>query len=120
MARTAIPVVALTKNSSTAPGNGVAADSTNDHVINAVGTGNLILEITAGGTAGDGGTVTIVAGDLVPAFQSLGDLSVTVADGARVLIGPLETARFLQSDGTILVDAASLVGTFRCFRVPEV
>lgn len=55
------------------------------------------------GSDGSGGTVTFKAGDRYPAHRAdLGDLVITLAanDGRIV---PIESSRFLQSDGTINV-----------------
>lgn len=97
-------------------------DKGNDHVI-AAGANfkRLILsfELSAA-TAAD--TITIVAGTAHPAFRKdLGDLVFEAAGGAeRVCIGPIETARFLQADGTIHIDIAgtSIAGTIDAYALP--
>lgn len=120
MARVIIPITDLVKNSSVTPPSTTAADGTNHHYIAAGGTGDrLFVEATAGGSAGNGGTVTIKAGANPPGFRAgLGDLDTVIGDGATKLIGPLESARFAQADGTIYLNTTSFVGTFRCYRLP--
>ncbi|MGI6376436.1 MAG: hypothetical protein GX601_06745 [Anaerolineales bacterium] len=47
-------------------------------------------------------TVTVLAGDNPPAVRrGLGDLTIEIDKGAAVVIGPLETARFIRDDGTL-------------------
>lgn len=55
-----------------------------------------------------------------PAFrQSLGDLKVP-ANAATVWVGPLESARFTQTDGSINVDFdAGTTGTVTAFLLPK-
>jgi hypothetical protein len=93
--------------------------------------GNVIVTGEAGGkillyihlsaaTAED--TVTVVAGDAEQAFRSgLGDLVYTCAGGAvELVLGPIETARFLQDDGQIYIDTAgeTIAGTVEAFELP--
>ncbi len=58
-----------------------------------------------------------------PAFRgALGDLTILVSHSSTVpfKIGPLETSRFKQPDGTINVDfAASFAGTIQGFLLPK-
>ncbi|MDF0591663.1 hypothetical protein [Candidatus Methanocrinis natronophilus] len=100
-------------------------DKTNDHVIpDAWQYRRLLLsfELTAA-TADD--SITIKAGDGEPAFRrSLGDL-VFEAEGGdpgaeRVVVGPIESARYLQSDGSILIDVAgdTIAGTIDAYALP--
>jgi hypothetical protein len=78
-----------------------------------------ILRVVAGAT---GGVVTVKAGTNPPALAAgQGDLAVTVANSATQWIGPFESGRFIQPDGTILVDVATafVPGTITAFRVPR-
>ena len=104
MARDAISIVAPTVNAATAWGAGTTITPANDAVVSPGGnTQNLFLRIT--NTHGSDHTVTIKAGDNPPAFRSgLGDLTVTVPATSGDVLIPLESARFVQSDGTIEVD----------------
>ena len=56
-------------------------------------------------TNGTDVTVTVKAGVLPPAFRSgMGDLVVTAhAASGGCVIGPLESARFAQADGSVLL-----------------
>jgi hypothetical protein len=82
------------------------------------------VHISAGtGTAGD---VTVKAGTAWPAFRSA---LVDLATGADLVasdeyvIGPIETARYLQSDGTIHLDITDtsntdIAGTIEAYALP--
>lgn len=97
-------------------------DKTNDHYIDAGANFERMIisfELSAA-TAGD--TIKIIAGTAHPAFRAgIGDLTFSAAGGAeRVCIGPIETARYLQADGTIHIDIAgtSIAGTIDAYSVP--
>lgn len=95
-----------------------AIDKANDHVVDVSGLKRVILAFhISAATAGD--TVTVKAGAGEPAFRrALGDLVYSCAGGAaEVVLGPLETARFVQPDGTILIDIAgsTIDGTIEAF-----
>lgn len=64
--------------------------------------------------------VIIRAGAYPPAFRKdLGDLTVAVTNATTKWVGPLESARFAQSDGSINVDFdASFTGDITAFLVP--
>lgn len=67
--------------------------------------------------SGGSGTVTVKAGAQPLAIASgLGDLAVTVANGATSWIGPFESGRFEQSDGSMIVES-SVVMTVTAFQV---
>lgn len=123
MARTAVAYSNLVPN-------GNLADTAATAVATNAGTGNghsiakaepeeTVLRIIAGAT---GGNVTIKAGPNPPAAAgSLGDLVVPVANSATQWIGPLESGRFIQADGSMLVDIATgfVAGSITAFRVPR-
>ncbi len=97
-------------------------DKGNDHVIAAASNFERMVisfELSAA-TADD--SITIVAGTAHPAFRyGIGDLAFAAAGGAeRVCIGPIETARYLQADGTIHIDIAgsTIAGTIDAYSVP--
>lgn len=49
-----------------------------------------------------------------------GDLSVTVAATTGVqFIGPFESGRFIQSDGSLLIEAATVDATITAFKIPR-
>jgi hypothetical protein len=96
-------------------------DKTNDHrILDGESAGKMILIFhVSAATASD--TITLVAGTDDPAFRSgLGDLVYTCAGGAvEVVIGPIETARYIQSNGEIHIDlaGATIAGTVEAFQV---
>jgi len=120
MARTAVAYSELVANSNLADPAGTALDATNDHVINAAEPERTVLRVT--NTNGSDRVVTIVAGDNPPALAAgLGNKDVTVAATSGVQwIGPFESGRYIQSDGTMLIDvAASMTGTITAFKLPR-
>jgi hypothetical protein len=120
MARTAVPYSTLVGNSNLTDPAGTALDATNDHVISAAVPERTVLRVT--NTNGSDRVITIKAGDYPPAMAAgQGDLTVTVAATTGVQwIGPFESGRFLQSDGTMEIDvAASHTGTVTAFLVPK-
>lgn len=119
MTRDAVAIVAPTLNAATAMGAGTTISATNDAVLSPGGsTQGLFLRIT--NTHGSDHTVTIPAGDNPPAFRaSLGDLEITVPATSGDVLVPLESARFVQSDGTINVDfETNHAGTIYAVRLP--
>jgi hypothetical protein len=121
-ARTAVPYSLLVANSSLADPAGTALDATNDHVINAAKPERTILRVS--NTAAAAKTITVKAGDNPPALAAgLGDVTYELAAGniteQFVWIGPFESGRFLQNDGTMHVDVATdHTGTITAFLVP--
>lgn len=66
-------------------------------------TYNILLKLQNTAVAANTMTVEILAGDNPPAFQAgLGGLTIALAQNAVVYV-VLESARFMQSDGTILI-----------------
>lgn len=121
MPRTAVPVTNLTANAGTADVAGTAADPTNDHVVDCGGASEQII-LRCANTNGSPRTVTIKAGANPPAFgAAAGDLVVSVPATTGVRwIGPLESGRFIQADGTLNIDLeASFAGTITAFKVPK-
>ncbi len=90
-------------------------DKGNHHVIAAGANFKrllILVHISAG--TGTGGAITLKAGTAHPAFRkSLGDLvrGGNVVATNELVIGPIETARYLQSDGTIHLDVTDTTGT---------
>lgn len=89
-------------------------------------TDRLILEIV--NVAAVALTVKVKAGDNPPAHRAgVGDLSVAMAATGTAtdkrIIGPFESGRFIQDDGTVSVSftAASATpnATVRCYRLPK-
>lgn len=129
MARTVVAYSNLVPNGNLADAAATAVATNagvgNGHVIPAAGPNAkavpelTILRVVAGAT---GGNVTVKAGPNPPAAAAgLGDLVVAVANSATQWIGPFESGRFLQADGSMLVDIATgfVAGTITAFRVPR-
>lgn len=119
MPRTAVTITNLPAGTATAESAGTTADPTNDHVI----TPTFPLEellIVFKNTNGTDRVATIVAGDSPPALSAgQGNLDITVpaTSGVRFITG-LESARYLQADGTVEIDlAASFAGTVHAYRL---
>jgi hypothetical protein len=123
MARTTIPVQALTKNGGVAMAtaeSATAVDQANGMIIANANPEKTMLRVT--NTAGAQHGVIIRAGDQIyPAWMSgQGDLTVQVALTSGVAyVGPFDSARFLQSDGSLHVDfEASFAGKIAAVTLP--
>lgn len=127
MARTAVAYSSFTYNATTADPAGTALNAGvgNGHVVPAAGPGaqsepeKTLLRVVVGAT---GGNITVKAGTQPLAIASgQGDLVVAVANSATAWIGPFDSGRFLQADGSMLVDVAAGVvpGTITAFKVPR-
>jgi hypothetical protein len=107
MARVAVTVTTLTPGTAVANAAGTTADPTEDHVLTPP-TGACLEEISIrfANTNGSDRVATIVAGDTPPALSSgQGNLDITVPATSGVMwVQGLESARFLQSDGTLNID----------------
>jgi len=118
MARSAIPVTDFVRAGVAQPAQ-TTADATNDHYV-AVNAGNVVLEIIS--TDGGPQTVEIVSNpDLSVDGLVLGNLSVSVADGATVYAGPFKPRSYKQpSDSNRLYVNPSVSTTlkFRAYRMP--
>jgi hypothetical protein len=106
-------------------GVGTAIDAAKTAVVTPAGPleeGFLVVQNTFNGAK----AVTILAGDDPPAHSAgQGNLSVSVADGdasyAAEIIGGLESARFLQNNGTLRITfAASMTGFLYWVQLPSV
>jgi hypothetical protein len=119
MPRTNVPLQAFAANGELTDPTPVTIDATNQHVIPAAGQSQRIV-LRVKNTFAGSKVVTVKAGDKEPAFRAgLGDLAVTLAQNAVKWIGPLESARFIQNDGTIEVDVASgTTGEITAFQWP--
>ena len=120
MARTAVTVTTLTANTGVTEPAGTTADPTNDHVVSGVPLEELVIRLA--NTNGSDRVATIKAGDNPPALAAgLGDLAITVpATTGVVWVGPLSSARFAQSDGSLEIDlATSFAGTVTAYRIPR-
>lgn len=119
MARTAISPSNFVANGTLTDPAGTTLDPTNGHTIAAAKPERTMLRVT--NTASSTKTITIKAGTYPPAIAaSLGDLVVTLGIGNVTTqvawIGPFESGRFLQNDGSLSIDVgASATGTITAF-----
>lgn len=112
-----LTVNALTINANVLRGAGDAIDTNGTVPIRAAdlggGAGRLLIEVTEDNVRAL--TVTVLHGDNPPAVrQSLGTLTVSIAQNTARVIGPLEAARFMQNDGTINVGFTGTGGAATC------
>jgi len=64
--------------------------------------------------------ITVKAGDHPPAIAAgQGDLEVSVAFGETAYIGPFESGRFVQGDGSLMVESTATTGTITALRIPR-
>lgn len=119
MARTAIPYSTLAPNSSIADPTPTTADPTNHHTIAAARPELTMLRAYNSGGASK--NVIVKAGTYPPALAAgQGDLTVAVGAGAIVWLGPFESGRFLQSDGSMSVNLeAAFAGSLTAFKMPR-
>lgn len=121
MARTAVPIVTLSRTG-VATNAGTVADATNHHTVDLAGVPLEEIVFRFTNTNGSDRVATILAGDSPPANAAgQGNLAITVpATTGDMTVAGLESGRYLQSDGTISIDlAASYAGAVRAFRVPR-
>jgi hypothetical protein len=125
MARTALTVTTLTKNTAVATGTGIgtAIDATNSHVLTVAYPLDALLVRIVNTTASTK-VATIKAGDNPPATAAgQGDLAVSLTAGdstPTVKTVVLESARFIQDDGTLNIDIeAGMTGFIAVLRVPR-
>lgn len=84
----------------------------------------VLLEVTNNAASAVNLTVTVNAGDNPPAQRAgLGSLATVLAQNAVKLIGPLESARFIQDDGSLSVTftpaSGTLAASIRCYKIPR-
>lgn len=122
MADTAIALTSLVLNTSAANPAGTAIVAANTHTITPTkGARKLLVRLT--NTTASTKIATITAGDLSPA-ESSGqgnlDVSLTAGDSTpQIALVVLEAARFLQSDGTIVITVASgMTGFIAAIQMP--
>lgn len=119
MARTAVPYSNLLPN-------GGLADPAGTAVTSGTGNGgqvaNAFPELTVfrvANASGGSGTASVLAGAQPVAIASgQGPLTVTVATGTAQWIGPVESGRFVQNDGSLILET-SVAMTITAFRVPR-
>jgi hypothetical protein len=65
-------------------------------------------------------TFTVKKGASPPALAAgLGDLAVVIAFGTGQFIGPLESGRFLQADGSMTMESTTTTGKVTAILVPR-
>ncbi|MFG3050328.1 hypothetical protein ACGFZP_05140 [Kitasatospora sp. NPDC048239] len=123
MARTAVAYSSFLPNSSVTDASLTAVTlnpgTNNGHSIAKAVPELTVLRVAVGAT---GGNITVKAGTYPPAIAAgQGDLVVNVASNTISWIGPFESGRFLQNDGSMLIDVAAAVvpGTITALRVPR-
>ena len=112
-----LTVTPLTVNGNALRGAGDAIDTSGTVPVAAAdyggAMGRLLIEVTEDNVRAL--TVTVLHGDNPPAVREvLGDLAVAVAQNTTRVIGPLESARFMQDDGTIQVTFTGTGGAATC------
>lgn len=122
----AITVTALSANASTAQPAVNTFDTGTDPVTvsAAVGgeTDRVILEVA--NASASNLQVAVLAGDNPPAFrQGLGNLTKSgITQSAVVILGPFDSSRFVQDDGTLsvtLTPTSTINATVRCYKLPK-
>ncbi len=122
MADTAITGTDLTLNAAVADPEGTAIVHANTHVITPTGpSSKLAIRLT--NTTAASKVMTILAGDNPPADAAgQGDLAITFADGSTTPVVKwvvIESARFIQNNGTIRITvAASTTGFISAIELP--
>lgn len=117
MARTALPYSNLVPNNSLADpaGTAVTAGAGNGGQI-AKSYPELTVLRAVFTTAGN---VVIKAGANPPAWAAgQGDLTIAVATNGVAWLGPFESGRFLQADGSLIIETTQTV-TLTALRVPR-
>jgi len=124
MARTAVVPRSLVMNGNLIGTTGSttidATLVTNGVSVTAAVPEQMVIRVT--NTEGSTNVVTVQAGAYPPAWaQGLGALAVTVAATSGVqYIGPLESARYLQADGTLWIDfETGMTGAIDILTVPR-
>lgn len=124
MARTAVTPRALVANGNLTGATGAttidATLVTNGVSVTAAIPEQTLIRVT--NTEGSTNTVTVQSGAYPPALAAgLGDLVVTVAATTGVqYIGPLESGRFMQADGSLWLDfETGMTGAIDVLTVPR-
>ncbi|WP_065961264.1 hypothetical protein [Curtobacterium sp. UCD-KPL2560] len=110
MARSSITAAALVANGSITDPTGTATGvgDGNGVVVAGAFLERVLLRVANGG--GSSATVKVKAGSGTAALAAgQGDLFIAVGAGATAWLGPFESARFQQADGSLAVDATAAV-----------
>lgn len=124
MARTAIAPRALSKNGNLNGATGTTTiDSTlvtNGATVTAAEPERMLIRVA--NTEGSTNTLTVKAGTSAAALRGgQGDLVVTVAATSGVqYVGPLESDKYLQSDGAVYLDfETAMTGSIEVLLLPR-
>lgn len=118
MARVALTPTALVPNGGVADPAGTAsvAGAGNGFSV-AAQTSPVSLWLRAANASGGSGTLSVLAGSQPSAISSgLGPVTVTVANSSTQWIGPFDSSRVQQPDGTLLIET-SVVMTVAAFTL---
>lgn len=125
MPRTAVAYSALVPNGELADpaGTAITSGAGNGGQIPATSSARSVPELTIirlSNASGSTGTATILAGPNPPALAGgQGNFTTTnILTATSRWIGPFESGRFLQSDGSIIVETTQNM-TMTAFRVPR-
>ncbi|TDD25049.1 hypothetical protein E1287_37595 [Actinomadura sp. KC06] len=120
MATTNVPYSNLVPNGSLASpaGTAITSGAGNGGQITAARPELTVIRLS--NASGGAGTATVKAGDYPPALAAgQGDFTTgSIANGATVYLGPFESGRFIQSDGSMIVES-SVALTMTAFKVPR-
>ena len=120
MPRTAVAYSNLVANGglTTPAGTAVSSGAGNGGQVANAAPEETIIRVS--NASGGSGTVTLLAGSYPPALAAgLGNATAfTVANSSSAYIGPFESGRFLQSDGSLIFET-SVAMTAPAFRVPR-
>lgn len=119
MARTTVSYSSLVANSSLADPAGTSVTSGAGNGAQIAGASPELTLLRVSNASGGSGTATLLAGSLPLAIASgQGNLTVTVANSGVQWIGPVESGRFLQNDGSLILET-SVAMTVTAFKVPR-
>jgi hypothetical protein len=117
MARTAAPYTTLTVGGSATDPTGVSSASGAGNGVQVAAARPELTILRVANASGGSGTISVLAGTqpLAPS-SGQGPLTVTVANSSTQWIGPFESARFIQSDGSLIAES-SVALTVTAFKV---
>lgn len=121
MARVALTPTSLVPNGGVADPAGTAsvAGAGNGFSIAPTSLSNRNIFLRANNATAGAGTITVLAGSQPSAISSgVGPVTVTVAAAGTQWIGPFNSARLQQPDGSLLIET-SVVMTVTAFTVDE-
>lgn len=119
MARVALVPTALVPNGGVADPTGTAsvAGAGNGFSIAAPTGSNVSLWLRAANASGGSGTISVLAGSQPSAISSgQGPATVTVANSTTQWVGPFDSSRLQQPDGTLAIET-SVVLTVTAFTL---